>query len=991
MKIRTCFHVLALALPLAAQDRATINGTVTDPSGAVISGAQLTLDSRATGLHRVTASDDHGLYEFPALPVGTYTVSISKTGFKPSVIDSVDLLFGQTRTVDVHLSVGSTTESVQVTATAEYLDRANAEVDGVIESPQIREIPLNGRNWATLMTLAPGAINTGSGSQRDIRFDGHSLDDSNFTFDGIDASGVQEQTEKAETRLSISMDAIAEFRVGTSVYTAEQGAAGGAQINVVSKTGSNQFHGSLYDYLRNSALDSPGPFDGGVVPPFRLNQFGAQLGGPIIKDKAFFFVNFEGLDQSLDQTLIGFVPNAAFRAQVLAKSPVLGPIINAFPKGQTPVDSITDQISILGHNTVREDSGMFRFDYRFSDQDSLFVRYSIDNALINNPQDALGDTNTIPVVPQNLVLQFQHIFSPTTVNESKFGLNRANYHNWNYGTSPISVSTSNFSSLGDNTLDEEVGTTFSYIDNLTMVRGRHTFKVGADVRRIRLNNSGNAIRDSSIDYASAQDFINNLADSASVLEGEGIRGDRRTFIMGYAQDEFKVTPNLTLNIGLRYELYTVAHEILNRAAVVDILGCGGFCPKGTPFYNINPNDWGPRFGFAWAPAKLGGKTVIRGGYGIYYGGNQNDDFSDPMESAVPRYGFTSSDFANLSYPLDQFITPQGALYTPKAIDRHRKDLSYQNYNLLIQHQLPGKFQLQAGYQGSVGHHLFDRYTVNLINPATGKRPLSQFSSFGFKANDGNDNFNAFQASLERRFTNGFLWQTQYMWSHGITDASIGSGESVSFQDQACRVCDRSSMPYDIRHTMTSNAIYQLPFGQGRRYLNQNNLVSKIFGGWELSGIANARTGMPINIALKRATSALPDGNNSNQRPNLVPGVSIYAANQTINNWFNPAAFAIPAKGAWGNLGRYAARGPGYYEFDTALQKTFPISERFRLNFRTEVFNLFNQAIYANPSGSIGSDPANPSASFGRITSLLNSGAIGTGTPRRIQFALRLDF
>ncbi|MBZ5604464.1 MAG: carboxypeptidase regulatory-like domain-containing protein [Acidobacteriia bacterium] len=991
MKFFTIILILAFVLPLAAQDRASINGTVTDPSGAVVTGVEVTLSSPSTGLRRETTSNQRGIYEFASLPVGSYTLSMSRQGFKPLVVSNVDLLFGQVRTVDAPLTVGATAESVQVSATAEYLNRDNAEVDGVIESPQIREIPLNGRNWATLMALAPGAINSGSGSQRDIRFDGHSLDDSNFTFDGIDASGVQEQTEKAETRLSISMDAIAEFRVGTSVYTAEQGSAGGAQINVVSKTGSNEFHGTLFDYLRNSALDSPGPFDGGVVPPFRLNQFGAQLGGPVVRNKAFFFVNFEGLDQSLDQTLIGFVPNAAFRAQVLAASPVLAPIISAFPKGTVPIDSITDQISVLGHNTVREDSGMFRFDYRFSDKSTAFVRYSIDNALINNPQDALGATNTIPVIPQNLVLQFQHIFSPTTINESKFGLNRVNYHNWNYGTSPISVSSSNFSGLGDNTLDEEVGTTFSFIDNLTMVRGRHTFKFGVDVRRIRLNNSGNAIRDSSIDYASPQDFINNSADSASVLEGEGIRGNRRTFVMGFAQDEFKVTPNLTLNIGLRYELYTVAHEILNRAAVVDINGCGGFCPVGTPFYDINPNDWGPRFGFAWAPPMLHGKTVIRGGYGIYYGGNQNDDFSDPLESAVPRYGFTSSDFANLSYPLNQFITPQSALFTPKAIDRHRKDLSYQSYNLLIQQQLPGKFQLQAGYQGSVGHHLFDRYTVNLINPATGKRPLSQFSSFGFKANDANDNFNALQVSLERRFTGGFLWQTQYMWSHGIADASIGAGESVSFQDQACRACDRSSMPYDIRHTMTSNAIYQLPFGQGHRFLNQDGLASKFLGGWELSGIATARTGMPINITLKRATSALPDGNNSNQRPNLVPGVPLYAANQSITNWFNPAAFAIPAKGTWGNLGRYAARGPGYSEFDMALQKAFPIGETIKLNFRTEVFNIFNQAIYANPSGSIGSDPADPSASFGRITSVLNTGAVGTGTPRRIQFALRLDF
>jgi hypothetical protein len=973
--------LLLFAAFLQAQDRAAINGTITDPSGSVVVGAKVELSSNLTGFHRTTTTGTDGIYQFPSLSVGSYTVSITKDGFKPYEVGDVDLLFGQVRTLDEQLQVGALSDSVQVTASLEGLNRTNAEIDGVVEAPQIRELPINGRNWATLMTLVPGAINTGDGGQRSIRFNGHSLDDSNFTFDGIDTSGVQEQTQKAETRLNISLDAIAEFRVASSVYTAESGSAGGAQVNVVSKTGNNQLHGTLFDYLRNDALDTRSPFDDAHIPPFRLNQFGAQISGPVIKNKAFFLVNFEGLRQTLGQTLIGFVPSVAVRDQVLATSPVLKPIINAFPKGQTPVDANTDQISIQGINTVREDSGLVRFDYRFNDSTSMYARYSIDNALINNPQDALGTTNTIPVIPQNFVMQFQHIFSPQLINETKFGVNRVNYHNWNYGTSPISVSTADFSSLTDNTLDEEIGTTFSWIDNLTKIMGRHTLKFGFDVRRIRLNNSGNAIRDSSVDYASLSDFIHNTADSASVLEGEGIRGNRRTFFAGYAQDEFKVTSQLTLNLGLRYEYYTVAHEILNRAAVVDIKACGGFCPPGTPFYNPNPNDWGPRVGAAWAPASLGGKTVFRSGFGIYYGANQNDDFSDPLESAVPRYGFTASDFANLSYPLDQFITPQNALFTPKAIDRHRKDLSYDNWNFLLQQQLPGKFQLETGYVGSVGHHLFTRYQINLIDPATGKRPLAQFSQFGLKTNDGNNNFNAWQTSLERRFTNGILWQTQYMWSHGITDSSIGAGESVTFQDQACRSCDRSDSNIDVRHTFTSNAIYQLPFAR----------ASKILGGWEISGIGTASSGRPVNITLSRKAGQLPDGNTGSQRPDLVPGVSIYAANQNINNWFNPAAFAIPAPGTWGDLGRFAARGPGYYEIDTALQKKFPLTEHMNLNFRAEAFNLLNHPIFADPSGSIGSNPASPSANFGRITSVLNTGAVGTGTPRRLQLALRLDF
>jgi hypothetical protein len=974
-----------LTFPLLAQDRATLNGTVTDSSGARITSANVELRSPDTGFHREATSNEEGIYEFSSLPVGTYELSITKPGFKPLAIRQIDVLFGQIRTIDAKLDVGGTAESVEVTATLEALNRTNGEIGGVVEAPQIREIPIDGRNWATLMTLAPGAINTGDGAQRSIRFNGHSLDDSNFTFDGIDTSGIQEQTQKAETRLNVSLDSMAEFRVSSAVYTAETGAAGGAQINVVSKTGSNSFHGSAFEFLRNDVLDSRSPFDPTNIPPFRMNQFGASLGGPVIKDKAFFFANFEGLQQDLTNTMINTVPNATVRAQIIAGSPVLKPLVDGYPVGQKPNDAFTDTLTLPKTNTTREDSGLARFDYRFSNQSTAYVRFNIDNAYIDNPQDALGTRNVIPLIAQNAVAQFQHVFSPTLINETKFGFNRANYHNWTYGTSPISVSAAQWDSSNANTVDSEIGNTFSSIDNLTLIRGRNTLKFGVEIRRIQLNNSGNTIRSSSIDFPDLNSFIHNQPDNITILEGEGIRGDRRTFFMGYAQDDLKLTPNLTLNLGLRYEDYTVAHEILDRAAVVDIIGCGGFCQKGTPFYDPNPRDFGPRFGLAWSPAALNGTTVIRSGFGIYYGGNQNDVFSDPMESAVPRYSISSTDVPNLSYPVDPFVNPQFALFGPKAIDRHRKDLSYDQWSFAVEQQLPSNFTAQLAYVGGAGHHLFTRYSINLIDPATGKRPLSQFSQFGLKANDSNNSFNALQFSLQRRFVHGFLWQTQYMWSHGITDGSIGAGESVTFQNMSCRACDRSDAPFDIRHTMTSNAIYQLPIGPGHSLLNGHGLASTLFGGWELSGLSTASSGRPVNITIKRSPSQLPDGNTGSQRPDLVPGQSIYAANQTINNWFNPAAFVLPAKGTWGNLGRYAARGPGYYEIDTALQKKFKLSERFGLNVRAEAFNLFNHPIYANPSGN------SSSGAFGHITSILNTGAVGTGTPRRVEFAARLDF
>jgi hypothetical protein len=981
------FAVGILALPVAAQDRTAIGGTVMDPSGAVIPDSKVELKCPATGLSRETHTSATGIYEFPSLSIGSYSVTVTKNGFKPYKVDDIELVFGQARNVDAVLQVGTAAETVEVHETSEMLNRTSAEVGQVIESEQISEIPVSGRNWASLMLLAPGAINYGDGAQRAIQFNGHSLDDSNFTFDGVDTSGVQEQTQKQDTRLNIALDSIAEFRVSTAVYTAESGDAGGAQLNVVSKSGSNAFHGSTFYALRNDALDARSPFDQVSLPPFTLNQFGASVGGPVIKNKAFFYLNYEGLRQSLGQTLYSYVPNDAFRAQVLAKSPALKPILNAWATGGTPIDSMTNELIKVATDTIREDAGMARFDYRFNDTNSAYVRYNVDNAYIDAPTDAMGGHNVIPHVPTNVVLEYQHIFSPTTYNEVKFGLNRANYHNWGYGTAPVAVSVGNvsFDSVSDTSLDTEVGTSFSYIDNLTLVRGRHTFKTGVDIRRIRLNNSGNTLTTSSLTYDTPEDFINNTAAQASYLQGEGVVGTRRFFAAGYFQDEFKATSNLTLNLGLRYEYYSVPHEILNRSAVVDIAGCGGFCPKGTPYFSPNTKDFGPRVGLAWAPSMFHGKTVIRTGVGIYYGGNQNDDFSDPAESAVPRYTLTQKDFPSLSYPLVAFLNPANQLFSPKSIARDRKDLSYNNWDFMIQQQLPKEFVGQIGYVGGEGHHLFDKYTVNLIDPATGKRPLPNFSSFGQKANTGNNNFNALQATLQRRFVHGLLFQANYMWSHGITDASDGSGTSVGFENMACRACDRSSSDIDVRHTITINGIYVLPLGHGQRFVN-TGLASKVIGGWELSGLGQARTGLPVNITVTRKAAAMPDGNTSGQRPNLVAGQSIYPTDQTINDWLNIAAFSTPANGTWGNLGRYAARGPGTYEIDTSLEKKFHLTEHSTFDLRATAFNLLNHPQYGLPASNI-----SKAATFGTITSIINDGATGSGAPRRVEFMLRLEF
>ncbi|MGH9663026.1 MAG: TonB-dependent receptor, partial [Bryobacteraceae bacterium] len=422
------------------------------------------------------------------------------------------------------------------------------------------------------------------------------------------------------------------------------------------------------------------------------------------------------------------------------------------------------------------------------------------------------------------------------------------------------------------------------------------------------------------------------------------------------------------------------------AVVFDMNTCGGPCPPGTSFYFPDRNNIAPRVGVAWSPARFHGKTVIRSGFGIYYTPNQNDDFSDPMESSVPRYALSSADVANLAYPITPFLSAlQNQGLSPKGLDRNRVDGYYESWNLTVQSQLPGSFTAQVGYVGGEGHHLYNAFPVNLIDPVTGKRPLAGYSQFNEKGNTANNNMHSLQTQVQRNFTNGFLWQANYMWSHVITDASSGAGESVALEIPNCRACDRGNAPYDIPQNVTTSLVYELPFGPGKAFLNSSGL-RRVAGGWEVSGIASARSGLPINVVVTRKAAIMPFGYAANQRPNAVSGVSmIPAAGQSVNAWFNKAAFAVPADFTFGNLGMNVGRGPGEWEAALALSKRTAINDRFTLNFRAEAFNLFNHPNYANPAANISS------GTFGRITSILNSGPTGTGGTRKIEFMLRLEF
>jgi len=974
--------LLGFSFQSSAQlDKATLVGAVSDKTGAVIPGARLELLSPETGLRREAQTAANGSYAFSLLPIGAYTVTATQGGFRTVTVKDLRLGVGDNRTLNLEMELSSVETNVTVESTLAPLESTSAVIGTVIGSRQMREIPLNGRHWASLMALAPGAINTGEGNQQSIRFVGRARDDNNWTFDGLDATGVKDPRQEAALRLVISTDTIAEFRVNSTLYSAESGSGGGGQVNIVSKSGTNQFHGSVFEFLRNDKMDARNPFDASKQP-FRLNQFGGSIGGPIIRNRTFFFANYEGLQQRVSQTLTADVPSAAFRARVT--SPAVRQLVDIYPAGtQRTSNADIDRVQANRSQSWQENSASLRIDHRFNDNNTFFARYNTDDGITLSPRGVIEvDRTNDNFRPSNMVIQFQRVFSPTVVNEWKAGVNRSTLDRFTYGPLPQSIATSDFMTLNQSNRLIENGTSYSVIDNLAITRGRHTLKIGGEIRRAHVNVADPALDSLSVTYPNRQALLDNRVDSVAIVGGIGTLGTRKTYYYAYAQDDFKVRPNLTLNLGLRYEYYGVNKEAHDRYKVFDLNSCRGFCRQGAPWYFPDRNNFDPRVGLAWSI----GKTVIRTGVGIYHGPGQIDDVNTPLDNMSARFSLTTLEAPGLSYPVAPFLSlARDVGVTPRSLQRDRRDMYSAQWGLSIQRQLPVGFISQIGYVGSSGVKLFARQYINNVDPVTKVRPLPTFGRMDEKRQDGKSNFHALQLSLHRRAARGLNWGSEYMWSHSINDGNLGGGEGAQPQIAVCRVCDRGNSAQDIRHTITSNWIYQLPFGPGQRFLNAGG-ASRIFEGWEISGIWTARTGRMLTIGISRSANAVPDGNTSGQRPNIVPGVSIYpAGGSTFTQWLNPAAFTIPVSGTWGNAGRSIATGPGLAQVDFSLQKNTRIAEGKTLVFRVEAFNLFNRIQAGNPSTTFTSP-----ASFGLITSGLNR-TIGTGTSRQLQLAMRLNF
>ena len=848
---------------------AGLNGTVRDSAGRRLPGAHVTAFQTATGLERETVSSASGAYNIPELPIGVYRVVISAQGFQDAVFESLEQTVGHTRTLDISLGVAGVAQRVDVSDVSSQFDEASATMGSSTEPEQVKELPLNGRNWSTLTALVAGAVDTGGSNQRSIRFAGRGLDDNNFTYDGIDATNIVNQAQQPFVRLAIPNEAIQEFRIDTMLFTAENGSTPGGQIAVASKSGSNRFHGSAFEFLRNDVFDAREPIDtlNPTKPAFRLNQFGGGLGGPIVHDRSFFFLAYEGLRQTLGQTLPGFVPTDAFRAQVAAASPALAPVLNAYPKGTLPVAGSTQVAEFIGSGRQldHEDSVVLRLDQRFSNHDSAYLRFSFDAAASSVPlvqgSSYLNDKQQVTSRPVNGELEYLHVFSPRLVNEVKFGFNRGNVYTRNQGVLGLAtaVAVSGFTTLGNNQLKIGVGNSFAGIDNLTLVRGDHTLKFGVEVRRIQLNQGNTA--NGTVTFSSTESFLINSVSSAKYAAALPVNGLRKTHVYAYAQDEWKLKPNLNVNLGVRYSFFNVFHEVLGRAIPFDFGTCGpqGFCGAGASFGQVNMLDIDPRVAITFAPAALGGRTIFRSGFGLYHGDGQLDDQNLPINNEVGQYALKVTTTPGLCYPITPFLNGPGTV-TARNADRNRKDAYVAQWGFSIQQGLAHNLVDTLAYVGSKGTDLLTTSYVNLIDPATGLAPDSGFGQVEWRGNRNNSSYQGLVESLQRSFTHGLLLTANYTWSHEIDQGAAGGGDSDFPQNPVCPRCERASGDFDVRHVFSANAVYNVPFRAGRATAGRSlawhdQVANALLGRWSVSPIVTARTGLPINVTIDRSSSS----------------------------------------------------------------------------------------------------------------------------------------
>ncbi|MBM3734309.1 MAG: hypothetical protein FJW39_00860 [Acidobacteria bacterium] len=1061
----------------------TIFGEVRDPSEAAVSGAQVTVRNAATNYNRTASTDAGGGFRFPSLPLGSYTLTVEHTGFGQFVQEGITLQVDQQARVDVVLRVGNVAEKVVVAAEAPLVNTTNAETAEVVERTRIEQLPLNGRNFTQLIQLTTGTNTGAAGDQQSNLVINHFRGSAFFSANGMRTwynnyilDGVN-NNESAWNSGGIILlpviDAIQEFKVSTGNFSSEFGRSAGGVVNVQTRSGTNEFHGNLFEFFRNSALDANDFFNNASNQPrpgFRQNQFGATFGGPVRRNRLFFFADYQGTRQVRGMTYLASVANDAMRrgdfsgtrfGQIYdpftTRAQGTGITRDPFPDRRIPASrfdpvvprylDIMPQANTGGADAIalnfinnpkwtrHGNQGDLRVDYNAGSKGTLFGRFSKDRAGQNFPNDLTtarnpfgggGRANNLDLTAQSAVINGTYVATASLVLEGRLGFNRYNFLGLPLGADdplidqlklPGSHIAQNARSITAITIggltafgptsglpNSSIQNLYQWVFNASWTRGRHSFKTGLDARRHQRNNyfisaqptgsfafnpnftSQNGLGAGGAGFAS---FLLGTPDSINRGVVDGRTGRRNTEWGLYVQDDFKVSNALSLSYGLRYEYYQPWYEIGDRMSALDqetgrVVFAGKDNKFGRALRRGDKNNFAPRAGLAWRMPSWP-KLVVRAGYGLSYveefGGNGTNPIQNPPGSTTQQlvYAPTQLPGTRLSagIPIPQPVNVSSPSGQYRQVAYGAVAAYAQSWDLSLQREFGQSWLIDAAYVGSKGTHLLEITDPNQPVPGPGainpRRPLFALApnvTLNEGASVGNSIYHSFQLKVQKRFARGFYVLGSYTLAKVIGSVDSNFSNAVpgvaSFgqaQDARNRAADRSLSDTDVPQRLVASYGWELPLFRKHRLL----------GGWQISGITTFSAGNPFDVLMQASTL---NSGTTRGRTGFADG---RISNWTIDRYFDTAAFRAPAAFTFGNSGRNVLRGPGVKTWDVSVIKDTQLTERFRLQWRTDLFNAANTPQFNSPGNSIGTPQA------GRISSTRFA------TNRQIQFVMKLFF
>lgn len=1027
---------------LAQVVNGTISGTVTDPSGAVISGANVLVHNDDTGVQRKLTTSGAGTFTAPTIPIGTYTITIDAAGFGSYKRTGITLTVGQTLNLNLSLKVtGSETVTVQDVPPAVNL--SSDQISGLVDARQVKELPLNGRSYDQLLLLNPATVNYtnqrsgGIGTSNSsvgsmFSVSGRRPQDNLFLLNGIEYTGASliNTTPGGTSGQLLGIDGIHEFNVVTDTYSASYGKRDGAQISISTTGGTNTFHGGVYEFVRNSFFDARNYFDTPRIPEFQRNNFGASLGGPIKKDKLFLFANYEGYRQYLGESIATLVPDQTSRSKAVASVQPLLALWPSVPSSQPDVAPGIAEYFGTAPQHIREDFGTTRFDDTIGAKDTFNTIYTIDDSYATSPSaDPYSYVNE-NLREQVLSLQEQHVFSPNLVNVARVGFSRSTFYFYGYVPAAqqagapsvvpgvptyaivISGSTASNGASSITTAGANVGSNNGITRNLYTIDdhayytiGRHTIQAGVWLQRLQSNDNLAQDQYGQASFASLTTFLAGTIKTFTYAPKTTELGWRTLFADAFIEDTWHVTPTFEVRAGFRTETSTGWSASQGRAAVytftngiINTTSTG--LPTASGISNALTTNHAlflpePRVGFAWNVFG-NGRTSLSGGAGLHH--TLLDALDYRLDQAAPYntvYSYSGSTVAN----------PTGgtAKISPSTVDPAIRTPTLLSYDLKIEQQLAPATSLTVGYSGSHSYHQIlngdlnePAYTIaanrQVFYPNTTLANTAVANTTSWWAG-GSGNYNALVVDLRQNLNYGLQLRGNYTWSKNLDD---GSAWNTSVSSNTPAYVEVPSLPHldygpaatDIRHIASINATYDLPFGKNKAFFNNSGaLTERLVSGWSVSSIATLLSGFPFSPQLGYNPTGSGDSRNP-VRPNVTPGFSgqLYPGGSTaqrVAQYFNPAAFTSPATGYVGNASRDSLTGPGFADWDFSLLKSTQVTERFRAQFRAEFFNIVNHANLALPNEVVFT-AANTLGSPGLISSTAN-------TSRQIQLGLKLLF